>query len=130
MSVDTARTSACATFAIIFLLTSCGGSAEKRLRKTLATQVTGTIQLPSGVIELSSDLTLAAGAHDLDIIGPSTLLKASDDFQGRALIVGEGAHRIALCGFSIQGSRQAMLRPQNMAPPENAFLANPSEPRP
>jgi Right handed beta helix region len=111
----------CLCIFLLLLTTGCGGSAEKRLRKTLATQVTGTIQLPSGVIELSSELTLAPGAHDLEIIGPSTLLKAADDFQGRALIAGESARHIALRGFSLQGSQTTMLKPQNMAPPENAF---------
>jgi hypothetical protein len=99
----------------------CGGSAESRLRKTLATQVTGTIRLPAGVIEVSSELKLAPGAHDLEIIGSATLLKAADGFEGRAIIVGEGITRVALRDISIEGSRFTMGKPRDMAPPENAF---------
>ncbi len=105
----------------VILLTGCGGSAEKRVRRMLATQVTGTIRLPSGVIEVASELRLAPGAHDLEIVGPSTEIKASDNFVGRAIIVGENVHRVALRGVQFQGNSPAMLKPLEMAPPENAF---------
>jgi hypothetical protein len=108
--------------ALAFLsTTNCSGSAESRLRKLLASQITGTIRLPSGVIQISSELRLAPGAHDLEIIGSGTTLKATDGFNGRAIIVGEGASRIALRDISIEGSRQAINRPLEMAPPENYF---------
>jgi hypothetical protein len=102
-------------------MTGCGGSAENRLRKTLASQVTGTVRLPGGVIEVSSELKLAPGAHDLEVIGSATLLRAADGFEGRAIIVGEGVTRVALRDISIEGSRFTMGKPRDMAPPENAF---------
>lgn len=100
---------------------SCTGSAENRVRKMLASQSTGAIQLPSGVIQVSSELRLAPGAHDLEIIGSATLLKAADGFEGRAIIVGEGVTRVALRDISIEGSRFTMGKQREMAPPENAF---------
>jgi hypothetical protein len=100
---------------------NCSGSAETRVRKLLASQSTGTIRLPSGVIQVSTELRLAPGAHDLEIIGSATLLKASDDFQGRAILVGEGVSRIALRDIALEGSRFTIGKPQEMAPPENAF---------
>jgi hypothetical protein len=112
---------ACALAFLMAMMTGCSGSAENRVRKMLASQSTGTIRLPSGVIEVSSELRLAPGAHDLDIIGSGTLLRAADEFEGRAIIVGEGASRIALRDISIEGSRFTMGKPRDMAPPENAF---------
>lgn len=115
------RIAACIWVIALLGLTSCGNSAESRLRKMLATQVTGTIRFPSGVIEVTSELRLAPGAHDLEIIGAGTLLKASESFRGRALIVGEDARHIILRDIAIQGNRNAMDKPLEMAPPENAF---------
>ena len=103
------------------LLAGCSESPEARLRKTLATQTTGVIQLPRGLVEISSELKLASGAHDLEIIGEATMLKASDQFQGRAVMVLEGAQRIRLHDFAIDGNRERLARPLDMAPPENAF---------
>src|SRR5258706_5535379 len=66
------------------LLPSCAMSPEARLRKTLTTQTTGVIRLPPGFVEISSELRLAPGAHDLEIVGSGTMLKATDEFKGRA----------------------------------------------
>jgi hypothetical protein len=110
-----------AFFALILFCVSCGGTAESRLRKTLATQVTGVIQLPAGVIEVSSELRLAPGAHDLDIAGAGTLFKTSPEFKGRAIFVAENARAIRFRDFSIDGNRPAFDQPMEMAPPENAF---------
>src|SRR5271154_3938348 len=99
----------------------CSGSAENRVRQLLASRVTGVIRLPTGVIRVSSELRLAPGAHDLEIVGSATLLQASDEFEGRAVIVGEGVSRIALRDISIEGSRRRIGKPKEMAPSENAF---------
>src|ERR1700691_5445280 len=101
--------------------TGCGGNTESRLRKTLATQTTGVIQLPAGVIEVSSELRLAAGAHDLEIAGAGTLFKAAKEFKGRAIFVAENARAIRFHDFSIDGNRAAFDQPMEMAPSENAF---------
>src|SRR5579863_6217876 len=101
--------------------TGCEATSEARLRKTLATQTTGVIRLPAGVIEISSELRLAPGAHDLEIAGSGTLLKADDHFKGRAIFVAEGARRIRMHDFWVDGNRPALEKPAEMAPPENAY---------
>ena len=111
--------------AIIFLaalfLTGCSQSPEAQLRKTLASQTTGVIRLPPGEIEISSELTLAPRAHDLEISGSGTRLKAADNFKGRAILVLENAERIHLHDFMLDGNRGKLARPLEMATPENAF---------
>jgi len=102
------------------LLAGCG-SSEARLRKTLATQTTGVIRLPRGEVEISSELTLAPGAHDLEIVGNETRLKAADNFKGRAILVLENVQRIHLHYLEIDGNRQKLAKPLEMAPPENVF---------
>ena len=111
--------SACAFLAL--LLFGCGGSPEARLRNALASQTTGVIRLPKGEVTISSELTLAPGAHDLEIVGNETRLKAGDNFKGRAFLVIENAQRIRLHDFEIDGNRDKLARPLEMAPPENAF---------
>jgi hypothetical protein len=104
------------------VLPGCGGSPEARLRKTLATQTTGTIQLPAGVLEISAELALAPGAHDLEIAGSSgTVLRAGGGFHGRAILVLEGAKNIHLHDFGVDGDREAAPKTLEMAAPENAF---------
>jgi Right handed beta helix region len=108
-------------FLAVLLLTGCSQSPEARLRATLASQTTGNIQLPAGTIEISSELTLAPGAHDLEIVGLETRLKASDNFEGRAMLVLENVRRIRMHDFSFDGNRDRVAKPLEMAPPENAF---------
>jgi len=121
-SVDQA---AIAFLAVVVLtgsaLTGCRQSPEARIRATLASQTTGVIRLPPGEIEISSELTLAPGAHDLEIAGSGTRLKAADSFKGHAILVLENAERIHLHDFAIDGNRGKLAKPLEMAPPENAF---------
>jgi parallel beta-helix repeat protein len=72
-------------------------------------------------VEISSDLTLAPGAHDLEIVGNQTRLKAADNFKGRAVLVLENVERIHLHNLEIDGNRDKLAKPLEMAPPENAF---------
>jgi hypothetical protein len=73
------------------------------------------------VIEISSELTVAPGAHDLEIAGTGTLLKAAKGFKGRAVLVAEGARNLRLRDFAIDGNRGVLETPLEMVPPENAF---------
>ena len=73
------------------------------------------------MIEVSSELRLAPGAHDLEIAGVGTLFKTSPEFKGRAIFVAENARAIRFRDFSIDGNRPAFDQPTEMAPPENAF---------
>jgi hypothetical protein len=105
----------------MLLLTGCGSSPEAGLRKLLASKTTGIIRLPKGTVEISSELTLAPGAHDLEIVGNETRLKAAGHFKGRAVLVLEDAERIHLHYLEIDGNRDKLAKPLEMAPPENAF---------
>lgn len=107
--------------AFALLTTAACGTSESRLRALLATKTTGIIRLPRGIVEISSELTLAPGAHDLEIVGDETRLKAADNFKGRALLVLENAERIHLHYLEIDGNRDKLARPLEMAPPENVF---------
>src|SRR5258708_6107367 len=109
-------------FLIILFSTGCGGSAESRLRETLAKQMTGVIHLPAAVIEVSSELRLAPFAHDLEIVGAGTIFKVANNFKGRAVFVAEDTRRIRFRDFTIDGNRVAFDQPSEMAPPENTFL--------
>lgn len=81
--------------------------------------MTGRVQLPSGVVEIHAELTIPAGAHDLDIAGGTgTVLRAADDFQGRAIIAGALGQRIRLHNFKIDGNRRAFSQPVETAPPK------------
>ena len=103
------------------LLAGCSPSPEAQLRNTLKSQTTGVIRLPPGIVEISSELTLAPGAHDLEIVGNGTRLKAADNFKGRAVLVIENAARVRLHDFAIDGNRGKLSKPLGMAPSENAF---------
>ena len=94
---------------------------ELQLRHQLATQTSGTINLPPGVIDISAELQVAPGAHDLDIVGSGTILKATDEFKGRAILVADGARNIRLRDFSVDGNRIVLEKPLDVAPPENAL---------
>ena len=116
--------SARATTAAVALIAlfGCGASSEARLRKVLASTTTGTIHLPPGTIEISSELALAPGAHDLEIAGADgTLLHATDGFRGRAILVIEGAKNIQLHDFDMDGNRGRLARTLETALPENYF---------
>jgi hypothetical protein len=87
----------------------------------LASQLTGVIRLPRGVVEISSELTIAPGAHDLTILGSDTILKASDHFNGRAILSGLQIKHVRLSGLTVDGNRGKLSAPLEMAPPENYF---------
>ena len=102
-------------------LMACGKSPEQELREIFASQSSGVIRLPSGVIELSSPLTLIRGSTDLEIRGNGTRLRAAGNFQGKALLLIESVKNITLREFIVDGNRAALGKPSEMAPPENAF---------
>jgi len=92
------------------------------VRRAFETQTTGTIRIPAGVIEITSELRLPPGSHDLEIVGDGSMLKASAQFHGRSIIVAEGAQRLRFHDFAIDGNRaQLAARPIEMVPPENAL---------
>ena len=67
---------------------------------------TGMVHLPAGVTEISSEIRLPDGAHDLTITGDGhSILHAASNFHGRAIFSCKGCHRIHFTNFSIDGNR-------------------------
>ncbi len=83
----------------------------------------GTIDLPAGVIEISRELQIPPGAHDLVIRGAAagTILRATTTFQGRAFFASQGARNIRFEKFSLEGNRAALGKPQALAPSDVPF---------
>jgi hypothetical protein len=81
------------------------------------------VELPAGVIELSSPLSVGPGAHDLEVRGAAsgTTLRAASRFRGRALILCDSARRIRFGGFTIDGNRAALERPSSLPPSNRSF---------
>jgi hypothetical protein len=105
----------------LLFLSACKQSPEARLRRQLALQTTGTINLPPGVIDIPAELELAPGAHDLDIVGSGTILKASDQFQGRAILVASGSRNIRLRDFTMDGNRPVLEKPLDGVPADSTL---------
>ena len=84
---------------------------------------TGQVELPAGVVEISREMELPSRSHDLIIRGAKsgTVLRASPAFQGRAIFVSRGARKIRFEGFSIEGNRAALSKPQPLAPSDVPF---------
>jgi hypothetical protein len=109
---------ACFSLPVLLLAVSC--SSQHGLQRAL-NRGTGTVHLPPGITEIHSEIVIPAGAHDLEITGSAnTVLRAADDFRGRALIACSGAQRVRMHGFTIDGNR-TFRDTVEMAPPENAF---------
>jgi parallel beta-helix repeat protein len=111
-------------YVLVATLAACLGCAsrESRVRDGLA-RGTGTVQLPEGVIEVSAELVIPEGAHDLVLRGsPSgSVIRASATFRGSALIRVKSAVNISLEAFSIDGNRAALDKPAELAPSDVPF---------
>ncbi len=83
---------------------------EAALRQAIA-KGTGTVQLPPGTITISTEIVLPHGWHDLEIRGEGTVLRAADDFKGRALLVAKGGRGLRLEGFTVDGNRGKLEKP-------------------
>jgi hypothetical protein len=85
---------------------------------------TGTVHLPRGVTEVSSEIRLPDGAHDLTIIGGDrTVLHAAANFQGRAILSCHGCRRIAFRNFAVDGNREAIGRPMPLPPSDQSVAS-------
>jgi hypothetical protein len=93
---------------------------EAQLRTALEAK-TGVITLPAGVIEISREIVLPVGAHDLDLRGPSTTIKAASTFRGRGLIVIPAGKNIKIHDLALDGNRDAVTRPLGLPPSETMF---------
>jgi len=68
----------------------------------------GSVRLPAGVIEIHSELALPDGAHDVEISGAGSILRAANDFRGRAIFSSKSGTRIRFRDFRIDGNRDAI----------------------
>lgn len=85
------------------------------------TRKTGVIQLPDGVINVSSELPAFTGVSNLSIRGSgNTILQITEDFSGRAALVFERSRGIRVENLTIL-RMEPVSRRAEMAPPENAF---------
>ena len=87
----------------------------------IAFPLTGTVHLPAGVSEISSEMRIPDGAHDLNVVGDHTTLRAADHFQGRAILSCHNCRRITFRNFAIDGNRRALERPTPLPPTGKSF---------
>jgi hypothetical protein len=87
----------------------------------LSWPLSGVVHLPPGVSEISTEIRLPDGAHDLTIVGDHSTLRASGSFQGRAILSCHGCRRINFRNFAIDGNRQALEKPLPLPPTDWSF---------
>ena len=117
----------------MFLLLGSGlyAADDAVLRKAL-TAKTGVVTLPAGEFEIAREIQLPGDAHDLEIRGSNTTLKASNEFRGRALLTILNGKNIRIHDLSLDGNRDAVGRMFSLPPfgtmyarfvPANGILA-------
>jgi hypothetical protein len=79
--------------------------------------------LPPGVTEISSEIKLPEGAHDVMITGHGSTLHVAANFQGRAIFSCQGCQRIHFANFAIDGNRAALEKPMPFAPSAKSFAS-------
>lgn len=84
---------------------------------------TGTVYLKAGTENVSSEIRIPDGAHDLKIFGSETVLRATRDFHGRAILSCRGCRNIELHRITIDGDRKDLEKPMPIAPGGNPFSA-------
>jgi hypothetical protein len=88
---------------------------------TLVNQSTGVVELPKGIVNISAELKLPAGAHDLEIRGVNTVLLAADNFRGRAMLSCNGCRNIKIIGVTFDGNREKLAKPSGLPPHDRTF---------
>jgi len=90
-------------------------TAEAVIRRAMRSGA--KIELPAGVTEIQSEIDIPPDVADLEIRGAASgsTLRASDHFRGRAIFGCDGANRVRLANFTIDGNR-AMLEHRSGLP--------------
>lgn len=104
-------------------LTGCGiAPNQEAIQKALDARG-HLVRLPSGTIEVSSELRLPDDAQDMEIRGAAfgTTLRAAAGFQGRAIFTARGATRVKFRDFSIEGNRAALEQRTGLPPYDVPF---------
>jgi hypothetical protein len=96
-------------------------ATEADVRRALS-RATGTVRLPAGTIDITAELAIPRGAHDLEVVGDpaGTVLRAKAAFKGRAILSCLSAARIRFSRFTVDGNRAALERRVGL-PPYAAF---------
>lgn len=77
----------------------------------------------SGAVEVSSEIHIPDGAHDLKIYGANTTLRATRDFRGRAILTCRGCRNVEFHDLNIDGARSLLERPVELNPGNKPFAA-------
>jgi hypothetical protein len=81
------------------------------------------VRLPPGVTEISAEIKLPDGAHDLTIAGDHTTLRAASNFHGRAILSCHNCRQISFRNFAIDGNRLALEKPTPLPPSDQSFAS-------
>jgi hypothetical protein len=84
---------------------------------------TGTVHLLSGVTEISEEIRLPDGAHDLTVVGDHSTLHAAANFHGRAVLSCHNCRRITFRNFVIDGNRARLERAMPLPPTDKSFAS-------
>jgi parallel beta helix pectate lyase-like protein len=82
---------------------------------------TGVFRLPPGAIDLEQELHIPDNAHDLEITGDHTTLRASNTFHGRALLICTGCRSLTIRNVAFDGNREALAKPLPVPPSDRTF---------
>ncbi|MGA2713147.1 MAG: right-handed parallel beta-helix repeat-containing protein [Bryobacteraceae bacterium] len=110
----------CILLAAFSSILAAAPATEAQLRTVLLAK-TGAVTLPAGTFEISREIILPSDAHDLDLRGAGTTIKAASTFRGRALVVIPAGKNIKLHDISLDGNRDTVARPIGIAPSETMF---------
>jgi len=97
-----------AAVALVRCRVPVANSAESAVRRAMRSGA--RIELPAGVTEIQAEIEIPPGATDIEIRGaPSgSTLRASNQFQGRAIFSCERTNRVRFANFAIDGNRLSL----------------------
>ena len=84
---------------------------------------TGSAYLAPGIVEVTSEIRIPDGAHDLKVFGSKTILRAAPSFKGRAILACRGCRNIEFHDLTIDGNRTALEKPAPLPPSDKPFAA-------
>jgi len=67
-----------------------------------------SINLQPGITEIHKEWVIPENAHDVEVVGAGSVLRAASDFRGRAIFVVKSGTRIRFRDFTIDGNRGAL----------------------
>jgi hypothetical protein len=86
-----------------FLLFAVLAGGEAQVRAALS-RTSGTVDLPAGIIEISSELQIPDGAKQLRIQGHNTIIRAKPGFKDRALVSSKSAANLEVSSITFEGT--------------------------